>query len=148
MVSTFVLFGVFWVGMCILWSPFLLSTSIRTLFERWPTGGTGVNYVFWMGVVIAGYVATGLKTLFAIHGTEPVDALTGAKTILGITAVYAAAVTLLVGGWLPRRGIWTPGNGDLDGRIVLAVGAIWFTACVGVALAILLFIVFLIGFPG
>ncbi|APW99552.1 hypothetical protein CHINAEXTREME_18030 [Halobiforma lacisalsi AJ5] len=122
----------------LLWTPFLLSSRIRTLFVRLPPSGSLLPSYALVGV--AASLPFVLGPLVAVTRAGP-DALWG-PAILGVTAVlfvgYAAGTPLVGALALPRLGIdWDPHGYDASTWALLGAGGAWYAALFAVPLAVL-----------
>jgi len=133
-----------WVGMGVLCSPMLVSSNCRRLFDSGPFDYIVFNYVGGMGVFTFIHVAL----IFAGALVNYVVRVQISWWFLGVTLVLAG------GGWIigsvvvPRYGWWQPTESGLDGRIVLAVTAIWYVVCTLILAALFAFAWFLAYYPG
>lgn len=133
-----------WLGMGVLCSPILVSSSCRRLFDSGPFDHLAFNYVGGMGVFTFIHVVL----IFAGALVNYVVQVQISWWFLGVTLVLAG------GGWIigsvvvPRYGWWQPTESGLDGRIVLAVMAIWYVFCTLILAALFVFAWFLAYYPG
>jgi hypothetical protein len=67
---------------------------------------------------------------------------------LGVTLVLAGDEWIIGSIVVPRYGWWQPTESGLDGRIVLAVMAIWYVVCTLILAALFAFAWFLAYYPG
>lgn len=123
------------------WAPFLHAERVRALFGCWPTRSVAVNYLFaGTGVVCAQSVAYVLLGT-ALGGVSSSD---GPGPFFGV--LFAANLLVPAIGWLvaavflPRRRVWDPTGGGLDGRLVLAAGAIWYAVLASVVVVLAVFV--------
>jgi len=133
-----------WLGMGVLCSPILVSSSCRRLFDSGPFDHLAFNYLGGMGVFTFIHVVL----IFAGALVNYVVRVQISWWFLGVTLVLAA------GGWIigsfvvPQYGWWQPTEFGLDGRIVLAVMAIWYVVCTLILAALFAFAWFLAYYPG
>lgn len=143
-----VAFVVLWIVVGIACLPVLLSARVREPIENWPTERLGVNYALAVGAVVLGQAVIFLgRTVVTgrIDGTEVLE-----WTFL-VAVGYPFAVWALVSTVAPATGRWSPSttsDGGIDGRIVLALAAVWYAVVVAVTAAIVFFLLFVLYFPG
>lgn len=130
------------------WAPFLLADRVRTLFGSWPTGSLVANYLLvGAGVVVAQLLAYAL-VVAALGGVSSSD---GPERFFG--ALFLAHLLVPAAGWLvagvalPRRGSWDPTGGGVDGRLVLALGGLWYAFVTSVVVAALVFVLTFLFLP-
>ena len=126
-------------------APILAAARGRALFEAWPSRSVAANYALVsLGVAVA-HVLTFLGVVAALDGLEDMAAVWWAVRVnfgFPLLASATAAVTL------PRTGRWTPTGSGLDGRLVLALGALWYGVASTAAIALVLFVLTFWFYPG
>lgn len=121
----------------LLWSPFLVSSRVRTLFRSLPpAGSTAVSYVLVTVGLSLPYVA---GTLGALVVTEGQSGGTMANAILNmlvpVSSLYVLGLPVIAIRGLPRVGRdWDPTGGDTTTWLLLIVGAAWYSALFAVPL--------------
>ncbi|NHX35015.1 MULTISPECIES: hypothetical protein [Halolamina] len=115
--------------------PVLLSSAVRRLGRRWPTGSLGANYLL-ATTAFATTHLTAIMAAVALHGGSlEQDVL---RWVAGITLANALLWWLAVAVVLPMRGVWEPKTeGEYDGRIALTVGLVGYAVATGVALLVI-----------
>lgn len=138
----------FWIGMSLLWTPFLAARSVRRLAGRGPTARMPVNYTLGMGAVTLVHAAAVLAGLYALSRGGGVNLLAFFEVTAGITVGFAAVAWIVLGVGLPRSELWEPAGDGYDGRLVLAAGAVWYSLCAVFVAGLLSFVGFVLAFPG
>ena len=121
----------------ILWSPILLVSRLRSLFDRLPPArSTAASYLL---------VAVGLSLPFVIGTgvvvtTTSTDGAAFSNVLLnvafGLTIVYVTALPTVAGVGLPWMGLdWDPTNYGLGTWLLLGGAALWYAAVFVVPLA-------------
>lgn len=140
---------VFWIAMCLLWTPLLASKAIRRLLGGWPTHRLAVNYAVGMALVTGAHFTLVAAVLFALSQEgQGVNLLEFFKLVLAVTGGLLAVVWMGLSVGLPRLGRWDPTADGYDGRLVLVVGVVWYLVCTAFVTAVINFVAFLFAFPG
>lgn len=137
--------GLFWGAITVAWAPLLAAESLQRLVAGWPTDRGLVNYGLGMAAFVMLHVIA-LSAGIALAGGVNMRAfldLALAVTV-GVVGLAWAGLSLVA----PRIGWWRPTNGGYDGRVLLAVGGLWYVVCSLVAAAVLSLVSFLLFFPG
>ncbi|MFC6614013.1 hypothetical protein ACFQAS_03415 [Halopenitus salinus] len=125
--------------------PVLAAASVRDAIGEWPTDRYVLNYVILMAAVVVGQTAVFLGAVVVRGGI-------GGRSLFRWTFLvavgYPAVVWVILAVVLPAIGRFDPSSDGLDGRIVLALAAIWYAVVVAVAAAITFFLLFVFYFPG
>jgi len=139
--NALVLIPILWAVVAAGWTPMLLSKSLRDLCSRWPTGRVVLNYPLFVTAVVVTHVV-----MFLAVGTQfPAGSPLLPLWAFGSTLLVAVASWILVAVVLPEtHDISLPAKG----RLLLAVGAIWYAVLVSVAFAVLALLLFVLFFPG
>lgn len=120
------------------WAPLLAVERIRVLFV-WPTRWVAANYlVLGVGVVLIQCVSY-LAVVVLAAGTGPVSGGEAAVVVGGVAAANVLVPGLGAVGAvrvLPRRGVWPPDGGGVDGRIALGLGVLWYAVVTTVAVVL------------
>lgn len=125
--------------------PVLAAGSVRAALDEWPTDRYAVNYGIVMAAVVLGHATVFLGGVVLRGGI-------GGGSLVRWTFLVAIGYPILV--WavlavvLPATGRWDPAGDGLDGRIVLALAAIWYAIVLAVAAGITFFLLFVLYFPG
>jgi len=126
----------------VLWSPILLSSRIRSLFDRLPPArSTIVSYlVVGIGLSIPFIVGTGVVFLTtSTEGAAFSNALLNMVFVLTLAYVVVLPVTAVVG--LPRTCLdWDPTNYGLGTWLLLVGMVLWYAAVFAIPLAFFAFI--------
>ncbi|MFB6209457.1 MAG: hypothetical protein ABEJ56_04970 [Candidatus Nanohaloarchaea archaeon] len=128
------------------WSPVLLFSSVRRLFSLYPTDKIGLNYLIGMGgftVLHFGILVATVVALGGMQGLQVLRGLAGISLAVGLIGWTAAGIIL------PKIGYWNPGKEDeLDGRIALFLGLIWYMVSTGIGLFLMMAVMIGLFFPG
>lgn len=139
--SAFVLFPLIWLAVGLGWAPMLVSSRIRELIARWPTGNLAVNYLCFVGIVgflhIAAFIGIGV---FLPSGS--IVLLQFAATLnVGLPVVGWVAVIIV----LPRvRDGWDDVG---EAALPLALGGVWYAIITTLLMAVLVFIAVIFAAP-
>lgn len=120
------------------WSPLLAIDRIRALFT-WPTQWLVVNYVVLGGSGVLVQCLSYLFVVLLVAGTGSVGGGEAARVVGGIgvaNLLLPGTVAVGAGYLLPTRGIWSPDDGGLDGRIALGIGVVWYAIVTTVTVVI------------
>lgn len=139
--NALVLVPILWIVVTVGWAPMLLSERLRSLCRRWPTGRIVLNYPLFVTVVVSTHVVVFLAVGIQFPAGSP------------LLPAWAFGSTLLVVviGWLVVA-VGLPATRDMalpeKGRLLLAVGAVWYGVLVSVVFAVLALVLFALYFPG
>lgn len=126
----------------VLWSPILLSSRIRSLFDRVPPArSTIASYLLVaIGLSIPFVICTGIVfTTTSTEGAALSNALLNMTFVLTIAYVGVLPLTSVVG--LPRVGLdWDPTNYGLGTWLLLVIVVLWYAAVFVIPLAFFAFI--------
>ena len=126
----------------VLWSPILLSSRIRSLFDRVPPArSTIASYLLVaIGLSIPFVIGTGIVfTTTSTEGAALSNALLNMTFVLTIAYVGVLPLTFVVG--LPRIGLdWDPTNYGLSTWLLLVCVVLWYAAVFVIPLAFFAFI--------
>ena len=126
----------------VLWSPILLSSRLRSLFDRLPPArSTIVSYLLVaIGLSIPFVIGTGV--VFSTTSTEGAalsNALLNMVVVLTIAYVIVLPLTAVVG--LPRINLdWDPTNYGLGTWLLLVGMVLWYATVFALPLAFFAFI--------
>lgn len=139
--NAFVLVPILWAVVAVGWVPMLVSESLRDLCGRWPTGRVVLNYPLLVGVVVIIHVVIFLAGGVQVPAGSPLlPAWAFGSTLLVVVVAWlTVAVVLPV-----TRGMSLPPNG----RLLLAVGAVWYAVLVSIVFVVLALVLFALFFPG
>lgn len=139
--NALVLVPILWVVVTVGWAPMLLSERLRELSGRWPTRQVILNYPLFVTFVVATHVA-----IFLTVGIQ----LPAGSPLLPAWA-FGSIVLVVVVSWLILA-VVLPATSDMslpsNGRVLLAVGAIWYGVLVSIVFAVLALLLFALFFPG
>lgn len=139
--NALVLVPILWVVVTVGWAPMLLSERLRELSGRWPTRQVILNYPLFVTFVVATHVA-----IFLTVGIQ----LPAGSPLLPAWA-FGSTVLVVVVSWLILA-VVLPATSDMslpsNGRVLLAVGAIWYGVLVSIVFAVLALLLFALFFPG
>lgn len=127
--------------------PVLLSSSVRRLFDRLPADRLAVNYL----LSVAGFTVLQSALLIAVVVLSgDLEGVTAFWSLGAVTIGTALLVWISASFVFPRKGYWSPEEeGDeLDGRIALGLGFIWYTVSTGTGLFFLMVVLITLFFPG
>lgn len=114
----------------LLWSPFLGSDRLRSLFERlWPGGSPAVSYPLAMVGLSLPWVMTAGGAI--VRGSPEELAMANAllDVVVGLSALYLVGLPLVAGFGLPRAGIdWDDTGYGPRTWALLVGGASWYVA--------------------
>lgn len=127
--------------------PLLFFSSTRRLFKALPAENLLLNYVLGVG----GYTVIHSSLLLSITVIQ--DGLKGIEVLWGLGGINIGAGLL---SWItasflfPHLGWWNPEQNEeeLDGRMALGLGLIWYTISTGVGLFLLMVFLIVFFFPG
>lgn len=144
--QTLALFGgiaLFNIAVC---SPILIFSSVRRLLMKLPTENLVLNYFLAVGGYTALHSVALLAVVVATGGLEGTAALWGPGVVTGTVAVAVWAAASFI---LPARDWWNTREGEeIDGRIALGLGLIWYLVFTVVGLVVLTFLLIAFFFPG
>jgi hypothetical protein len=134
-----------WVVVAPLCAPLLLAERVRVLFT-WPTASLSVNYLLVSCLVATGHYLTFLAATVAQGGHLDGHGIlwTAGTVIVGYPLALWAGASV----GLPALGRWEPAGEGVDGRLILAVGAVGYVVAVGIAFAFLFTVAVFAAFPG
>jgi len=139
--NALVLVPILWSVVAVGWAPMLLSERLRDLCGRWPTGRVVLNYPVFVTVVVGAHVLTFL----AVGVQFPAGSPLLPAWAFGSTLLVAVACWMIVAIVLPAtRDVVLPDGG----RLLLAVGAAWYSVLVSIVFAVLALVLFALFFPG
>ena len=114
----------------VLWSPILLSSRIRSLFDRLPPVRSTIASYFLVAIALSIPFVIGTGIVFTTTSTEGAalsNALLNMTFVLTIAYVGMLPLTSVVG--LPRIGIdWDPTNYGLGTWLLLVSVVLWYAA--------------------
>lgn len=121
----------------LLWSPFLLSSRLRSLYRSLPPAGSTV--VSYLGVTLGLSLPYLVGTVWAITATKGGTGATMANAlldvILPITALYVIGLPIASVEGLPRLGIdWDETGYEPSTWVLLIAGAGWYAAIFAIPL--------------
>ena len=126
----------------VLWSPILLSSRVRSLFDRLPPArSTIASYLLVaIGLSIPFVIGTGIVfTTTSTEGAALSNALLNMAFVLTIAYMGVLPLTSVVG--LPRIGLdWDPTNYGLSTWLLLVCVVLWYAAVFVIPLAFFAFI--------
>lgn len=126
----------------VLWSPILLSSRVRSLFDRLPPErSTIASYLLVaIGLSIPFVIGTGIVfTTTSTEGAALSNALLNMAFVLTIAYMGVLPLTSVVG--LPRIGLdWDPTNYGLSTWLLLVCVVLWYAAVFVIPLAFFAFI--------
>lgn len=127
--------------------PILLSSSVRRLFQQLPTENLAINYVLGMGGLTVLHSAALVAVVVATGGLEGIAVLWGLGLVTAGVGLFAWLTASFA---LPRWDLWNPAEkeDELDGRIALGIGLIWYMISTGTALFLLMAVMIALFFPG
>ena len=132
----------------LLCAPLLVAASVRRLFTDFPTGTLPLNYALGVGGFAFGHAITVFTALFVATAGGGANLLVVFRTAVGVTAGLLVVAWLTVALGLPRLGRWDVTGDGIDGRLVLAVGCVWYLCCAVAIFALGSLVVFAFSFPG
>ena len=132
----------------LLWAPFLAAASVRRLFADFPTGILPLNYALGVGGFASGHATAVFIALFVVTAEGGANLLVVFRTAVGVTAGLLVVAWLAAALGLPRLGRWDATGDGIDGRLVLAVGCVWYLCCSVAVFALGSLVVFAFSFPG
>ncbi len=139
--NALVLLPILWGVVAVGWAPMLVSERLRDLCGRWPTGRVALNYPLFVTLVVGTHVVMFLAVGIQFPAGSPLLP----AWAFGSTFLVVVVSWLLVAVVLPAtRDMSLPSNG----RLVLAVGAIWYGVLVSIVFAVLALVLFALYFPG
>ncbi len=139
--NAFVLVPILWAVVAVGWAPMLASESLRDLCGRWPTGRVVLNYPLLVGVVVIIHVVIFLAVGIQFPAGSPLLP----AWAFGSTLLVVVVGWLIVAVVLPAtREMSLPSNG----RLLLAVGAVWYGVLVSIVFVVLALVLFALFFPG
>lgn len=127
--------------------PIVLFSSIRRLFNQIPTDNLLVNYILGMSGFTIVHSALLVAVVVVSGGLEGVAAFWG----LGGVTIGVALISWIVASFVfPSLDWWNPAENtdELDGRIALGLGLIWYTVSTGIGLFLLMVSLIAFFFPG
>ncbi|MCD2200761.1 hypothetical protein LPA44_12755 [Halobacterium sp. KA-4] len=121
----------------VLWSPFLLSGRLRSLFRRLPPANSLLISYLVVGVGLA--VPFVLGTVVAlVRMPQAVVSNVILDTVVQIAFVYVVALPLLAGDVLPKLGVdWDSTGYGGTTWLLLVGGVVWYVVIVAVPLGFL-----------
>lgn len=124
----------------LLWSPFLVSSRVRSLFRSLPPkGSTAVSYVLVSVGLSLPYVAGTLGALVVTEGGsggEMANAIL--NMLIPVSSLYVLGLPVIAIQGLPRLGRdWDPNEYDTATWLLLIVGATWYSALFAVPLFVI-----------
>ena len=126
----------------VLWSPILLSSRIRSLFDRLPPVRSTIASYFLVAIALSIPFVIGTGIVFTTTSTEGAalsNALLNMTFVLTIAYVGMLPLTSVVG--LPWIGIdWDPTNYGLGTWLLLVCVVLWYAAVFVIPLAFFAFI--------
>lgn len=138
----------FWILMSIAWAPFLAANRIKALFQLGPTGDTILNYEIAMaGMTVIQFLITA-SAVITVGGRAGLNLMQFFELVVTITVLYLIGIWLLISVLFPRMTTWDPAGEGVDGRLILAVGGVWYLLWTAIFVATFNFIAFLWAFPG
>lgn len=143
-----VAFVVLWAIVAIACVPAMLSARLREPIENWPTDRLGINYVLTVGAVVLGQAVVFLGGVVVAGGIGGIEAV---EWTLLVGVGYPLVAWLAISIAAPATGRWSPStteDGGVDGRIVLALVAVWYAVVVAVVALVVFFLLFVLYFPG
>ena len=132
----------------ILWAPFLVAASVRRLFAGFPTGTLPLNYALGVGGFAFGHAIAVFAALFAVTAGGGANLFVVFRTAVGVTAGLLVVAWLAAALGLPRLGRWDATGDGIDGRLVLAVGCVWYLCCAVAIFTLGSLVIFAFSFPG
>ncbi|WP_255196989.1 hypothetical protein [Halorarius litoreus] len=135
----------------VLWTPFLASTRLRSLFRRLPPDGSlAVTYaVVTVGASLPYVLGAGVALgLVDIGGPEGGARMANAilTVIVPVSLGYVLGVPLVGAVGLPRAGVdWDPTGYGVSTWLLLFVGTVWYVVLFAVPLFVLALIA---AYPG
>lgn len=144
--QTIALFGGITIFNIISCLPILMSSAVRRLFKKLPTDILLVNY--FLGIVGFTFLHSAIL-IFAVvmsGGLEGTGVFWGLGLVtIGVGIIFWATISFIA----PKMNWWNPKQeGELDGRIALGLGLIWYFISTGIALFLLLIFLIAFFFPG
>lgn len=121
----------------LLWSPFLLSSRVRSLYRSLPPArSTVVTYlVVTVGLSLPYLVGTIWAITTSYKGSGAVMANALLDVLIPITALYVVGLPIAAVEGLPRLGIdWDRTGYDTSTWVLLIAGAAWYAAIFAVPL--------------
>lgn len=121
--------------------------SLRRLFSSLPAENLYINYTLSVGGFTVLHSIILLITVVGQGGLEGTEVFSG----LGIVSLVTGLITWTMAVFIfPRIGVWNPEKVDdeLDGRIALGLGLIWYMVATGVGLFLLMVTLIAFFFPG
>ena len=126
----------------VLWSPILLSSRIRSLFNRLPPARSTIASYLLVAIALSIPFGIGTGIIFTTTSTQGAalsNALLDMAFVLTIAYVGVLPLTSVIG--LPRVGIdWDPTNYGLGTWLLLVGAALWYSAVFVVPLAFFAFV--------
>jgi len=126
----------------VLWSPILLSSRIRSLFDRLPPARSTIASYLLVAIALSIPFVIGTGIVFTTTSTEGAalsNALLNMTFLLTLAYVGVLPPTSIVG--LPRFGLdWDPTNYGLGTWVLLVVAVLWYAAVFVIPLAFFAFI--------
>lgn len=140
--QTAAMFGGMLLFNTVAWTPVLLSSAVRRLLKQPTSHSLAANYLLGTAGFTLLHSVVLLSAIFITGGVEG----TLVFWILGtVTALTGITVWAFASFWLPHTGYWEPQKEDeLDGRIALGLGLIWYF--VSTVIGLFFLTVFLIAF--
>lgn len=121
----------------LLWSPFLLSSRLRTLYRSLPPArSTLVSYLFVTVGLSIPYLAGTTWALMATEGQSG-GAMANAllDVLIPVSSVYVIGIPVVAIEGLPRLGVdWDPTGYGPSTWILLIAGSTWYSALFAVPL--------------
>lgn len=127
--------------------PVLLFSSVRRLFNQLPTENLIINYILGISSFTILHSVLLVALVVFSGGLEGVAVFWG---LGGVTIEVALIAWIFASFLFPRLELWNPLENDdeLDGRIALGLGLIWYTVSTGIGLFLLMVFLIAFFFPG
>ncbi|WP_277543183.1 hypothetical protein [Haloarcula laminariae] len=130
------------ISVAVLWSPILLSSRIRSLFDRLPPARSTIASYFVVAIELSIPFIIGTGVVFSTTSTEGAalsNALLNMVFVLTLVYVVVLPVTAVVG--LPRISLdWDPTNYGFGTWLLLVGVVLWYAAVFVIPLVFFAFI--------
>lgn len=141
------LVGALWIVVGLAWTPILAARNVRRLFEGWPTGSVPGNYALGMAAFTFVHFLALAVSLTVAGGQFSLTLMEWLELALGVSAGLVGIAWVGMSFGLPWLGRWRPTGNGYDGRLVLAVGAVWYLVCSGAVVTAISMLAFVLWFP-